>query len=590
MDDGLDWSGIGDDGDNEDDEQQYEVSGKDAIILLIDCSKDMFHGPDETNAFKLSLKCAKSVMSNKIMSSPKDLVGIVLFGTEDSDKNAFGFNNITIFQELAQPGAEKIIELDKLINGSISEVEDKFGHSLDFAMSEALWTCSSMFSKSDVKVASKRILLFTNNDDPHAADVQLCTQAQRKAMDLSDVGIYLDLMPIQKPNEKFDMHKFYKTIIQLPEDGSCDQYPDASEKFEDLLERMKSKNHAKRRMNSLMLTLADGLKIGIGVYALVRATATPFASKVYSRTNEELKSMRKTFLSTTGEVLFPSDIKKSVEYSGKTVMFNQDELKEINHIYEPGLVLLGFKPRKYLKTHHFVKASHFIYPSDDEVSGSRSVFAALLTKCIEKKVIGICRYIARANSLPRMVAMIPQDEEIDGNNLQRTPPGFHLLILPFADDLRHLGFNNPVRAIPDQIDKASKLVGKLRFKYHPDGFENPVLQTHWRNVEVLALEKDNFDDDVPDYAKPDNEMIKRKAKSIIDDFKKTVFPDDYEPNSKQPKKATARKTAAQTDYDDTEIRQMATDGKFKQTDRCDTETILLKCENQSNWEEKRRAD
>ena len=31
-----------------------------------------------------------------------------------------------------------------------------------------------------------------------------------------------------------------------------------------------------------------------------------------------------------------------------------------------------------------------------------------------------------------------QDEEVDEHNVQITPPGFHLIFLPFADDFRNV--------------------------------------------------------------------------------------------------------------------------------------------------------
>ena len=47
------------------------------------------------------------------------------------------------------------------------------GSSEDYTMADALWTCSNMFASCSVKLASRRILLFTNNDHPHSTDVGL---------------------------------------------------------------------------------------------------------------------------------------------------------------------------------------------------------------------------------------------------------------------------------------------------------------------------------------------------------------------------------------------------------------------------------
>ena len=39
-------------------------------------------------------------------------------------------------------------------------------------------------------------------------------------------------------------------------------------------------------------------------------------------------------------------------------------------------------------------------------------------KCLEKEVMALCRYIARRNTPPRIVALIPQEEEVDEQKVQ----------------------------------------------------------------------------------------------------------------------------------------------------------------------------
>lgn len=58
--------------------------------------------------------------------------------------------------------------------------------------------------------------------------------------------------------------------------------------------------------------------------------------------------------------------------------------------------------------------------------------------------------------------------------------------------------SNRTRANTDQVDAAKEFMKKLHFKYHPDCFENPELQTHWRNLEALALNREYLEP-VKDY-------------------------------------------------------------------------------------------
>lgn len=108
----------------------------------------------------------------------------------------------------------------------------------------------------------------------------------------------------------------------------------------------------------------------------------------------------------------------------------------------PSLKLLGFKPRKgYLRFQETVKHSYFIYP-DEEVrfettsrgsvhlprfllsqeltpfsepfglpqryTGSTRTFAALLQSMLKKEVVGFASFLARSNSRPQVVLLLPQ--------------------------------------------------------------------------------------------------------------------------------------------------------------------------------------
>lgn len=49
-------------------------------------------------------------------------------------------------------------------------------------------------------------------------------------------------------------------------------------------------------------------------------------------------------------------------------------------------------------------------------------------------------------------------------------------------------------ATEEQIEAAKEVVKKLRFQFSSEAFENPVLQNHWRNIEALALDRDERDE------------------------------------------------------------------------------------------------
>lgn len=158
-----------------------------------------------------------------------------------------------------------------------------------------------------------------------------------------------------------------------------------------------------------------------------------FQVKLAKDTNEEVKTQRNFINPRTGAPLLPSDINKFQEYGGKKIKFTQDEVKSVVMMEgQLGLRLLGFKPQSSLKWSQFVKSSNFLYPEEKMITGSRNLFAALLIKCLERKVVAVCSCKSRDTSGPSFVALVPQAEDREEDR----PPGFHLVFLPFADDLR----------------------------------------------------------------------------------------------------------------------------------------------------------
>ncbi|XP_064107106.1 X-ray repair cross-complementing protein 6-like [Macrobrachium nipponense] len=94
------------------------------------------------------------------------------------------------------------------------------------------------------------------------------------------------------------------------------------------------------------------------------------------------------------------------------------------------------------------------------IEGSKKMFAALLERCLHRKVAPIVRFIPRKNASVSWAALIPQAEELDGSNCQVVPPGFIACHLPFADDFRNIEMENMTRATPDQVDAAKAVITK----------------------------------------------------------------------------------------------------------------------------------
>ena len=124
-----------------------------------------------------------------------------------------------------------------------------------------------------------------------------------------------------------------------------------------------------------------------------------------------------------------------------------------------------------------------------------------------------------------LVALIPQGEEINKKD-RLASNGFHVHYLPYADDIRTLPKNDTSRATDDEVDRFKNVIRALKFKYRPEKFENPALQTLWRNIEATALNKDQAEEFV-DLTLPNIEQQNGKVAKFIDEIKQTMFPADY---------------------------------------------------------------
>nr|CAD7456975.1 unnamed protein product [Timema tahoe] len=436
---------------DESEQQSYsEWSGKDGLVFLIDATKPMFlKNYYEEVPFLTCLRCCKTTMLNKIISSEHDLVSVVLFGTGKT-ANHLNVPHISTLQDLAEPSPDKIKQLENMLN-----CKSNYCH----------WTTSK------VKLTSQRVLVFTNTCDPHKDNPHKQNQARKKAEDLGKSGMDLELLHL---GANFDTGLFYKDLLQLAKGNDDPDWdlPNPATKLEELLSRVCRKDYKKRSVGKLYLTLGKGVRISVGVYNLARVTPMPKTQNLNRDTNEIVKTSRIDFHAELGGA-----------------------------------------------------------------SGSRLLFAALLKRCSERQVAPICIFTPRQGSRPYHVALFAQTEQVDESNIQTVPPGFHVIYLPYTDNIRELQLDDePVEPSDEQVDLAEEIVSKLKFSYNPHMFNNPVLQTHWSNIEALALDYDERREcvNVACISVPDLTVMDKKLGSLAQQFMEACDLDATDFSKKKP--------------------------------------------------------
>lgn len=168
-----------------------------------------------------ALKCAYQIMQQRIISNPKDMMGVLLFGTEQSkfqedqanSRGGLQYPHCYLLNDIDVPAAEDVKALKAIVE------EDEEANKLlipsqePVAMSNLLFCANQIFTTKAPSFGSRRLFIITDNDDPHTADKAARSQAAVRAKDLYDLGVIIELFPISHPNHEFDRAKFYDVCI-----------------------------------------------------------------------------------------------------------------------------------------------------------------------------------------------------------------------------------------------------------------------------------------------------------------------------------------------------------------------------------------
>jgi len=530
------------------------LNGRDATVFLVDASASMFEGLEETDSpFLLALKCVHHFLCNKILSADKDSVAVVLYGTDFkvNDEKYGIYSHTCVMRDLLPPNAESILQIENLIlnQANLDGYKTAATKQATPSLADALWLCSSIFSNQKSKQDNRYIYLVTNNDEPHPNFSDHQKQASRRVADLEDANIILTLFPM---GTHFDGGKFYQKLLCVSDSNTILTF---SNSLEELLTKMYRKSYKKRCTARIIFKMHD-MKIGVGLYNLIRDAPMPKRIILDRRTNEPVQSQTTKFNAGTSETLLSSELTKSTTVGNRKIQMNSKELRSIKDGFFTGLTLLGFKPIKSLKLHLYLSPASFIYPDENLIKGSKNFMAALLNRCNARNVAAVCSLKSTAATKPRMVALLPQLLQQDAFG-QCLPEGFHMIFLPYSGDIRALNMDNLVgakntainnrtvrdiwRADEIQVAAAKDIIRKLTMKngFSPELFENPALHTMWKAMEGIALNRDETET-VLDTTMPDHDRIDRKIAGLSEKFNQVIYPLGQELETTQKKDSAAK--------------------------------------------------
>lgn len=205
-------------------EEQAYKSAKDAVLFIVEVSPSMLTAPPPSDSKKqerdtptsAALKCAYSLMQQRIISNPSDMMGVLLYGTEESKfqeeeqaRGGLAYPHCYLLTDLDIPAADDVRALKSLVEDEAESKKLLVPSQERVSMANVLFCANQIFTTRAPNFASRRLFIVTDNDDPHTNDKASRSSAAVRAKDLYDLGVIIELFPVSKRDHKFDRSKFY---------------------------------------------------------------------------------------------------------------------------------------------------------------------------------------------------------------------------------------------------------------------------------------------------------------------------------------------------------------------------------------------
>lgn len=175
---------------------------------------------DQDSALTAALKCAYELMKQRVISNPKDMMGILLFGTEktkfrDEDPSKEGYPHCYLLIDLDIPSARTVKNLRDMAETGYDPDKALTPTDETVRMMDVFFCANQVFATSAPNFGSRRLFIITDNDDPHKGDKAARGQAATRAKDLFDLGATIELFPISQAGQAFNIEKFYTVLLPL---------------------------------------------------------------------------------------------------------------------------------------------------------------------------------------------------------------------------------------------------------------------------------------------------------------------------------------------------------------------------------------
>lgn len=512
---------------------------KDVIVLCLDVGPSMNTSLDggET-ALEKSITVARQITQQKMFAGSKDLLGLVLFGTADTDNelasDGEGYDNITVAYRPAQPNVDFLRFLTSQVNPG--------GVSADFIDAIVVALDVLVHSTGDIKrVGDKKIYLMTDAGSEYSDDQldRICAGLQAQSVELIVVGpsIASDDADSQPPDgggppgpshqprppsveKKTAQQVAGEAVIgRLVEavDGSCFSFNEALQ-----VSTFIHKNAKKQTARFVgHLEIGNNLKIPCKMFTkvMVERPATWKKLSAVSQAADDggsmVVSMQRTYhLNDEDETEVDKDnVAKGYRYGKSLVPISDADETAMKFEAQRGLSLMGFTKQQRVKQYQCVGTSVQVLVANPDDKNAGRAMSAFIRALYETNMVGIGRYVLRKDSQPKVVALVPK--------IKTDSECLLVLQLPYMEDMRQFVFGSlpGERTAPsaEQLDAMDHLITSMDLMtaevdnegnqceaLKPGKTCNPLLQRSFQCIAHRALNP-NPNDPLPDM----DESLKR---------------------------------------------------------------------------------
>lgn len=197
------------------------------------------------------------------------------------------------------------------------------------------------------------------------------------------------------------------TYYTYPDEDEQEMLPvSAKDAYKELDLYFQTKVYSKRNAFAIPFIIGENLKFGVRGFNLFMEKKKPTHTYTDRKSGLPVAPQTSYICNTTGKVL--AEYSFYYEFGGARVKFSKDQVQTMKSGGDPGMVLLGFRSLKDIKSKFNIRSSIFMAPDENQIIGSSSIFMHFLERCHARNKAPICKLVSRKNTSAKLVALLPQ--------------------------------------------------------------------------------------------------------------------------------------------------------------------------------------